>query len=141
MTCAKCSYEFCWLCLGDFKKHSKETGSYLCNSYSDVKRIGREKGEDIDRETALQEMKKFEHYSTRYMSHFNAVAHCVKRKKSILHEITQVCNESPKCNFNDFRFLLEMANLCIAARRTISMTYGIRFYLKGESKKRFFDFL
>lgn len=34
-----------------------------------------------------------------------------------------------------------MANLCIQARRTISFTYAIRFYLKGKNKQYFFDFL
>lgn len=34
-----------------------------------------------------------------------------------------------------------MANLVIAARRTISFTYAIRFYLKGKNKQSFFDFL
>ena len=36
MTCAQCKHEFCWLCLGDYKKHSAETGRYLCNSFEDV---------------------------------------------------------------------------------------------------------
>jgi hypothetical protein len=34
-----------------------------------------------------------------------------------------------------------MASLVIAARRTISYTYAIRFYLKGINKQSFFDFL
>ena len=34
-----------------------------------------------------------------------------------------------------------MANLCIQARRTISYTYAIRFYIRGRNKQAFFDFL
>jgi ariadne-1 len=36
MTCSQCRYEFCWLCLGDYRNHSKETGKGLCNSFQDV---------------------------------------------------------------------------------------------------------
>lgn len=36
MTCGKCRYEFCWLCMGDYKKHTEETGMGLCGSYADV---------------------------------------------------------------------------------------------------------
>jgi len=34
-----------------------------------------------------------------------------------------------------------MAKLVVAARRTISFTYAIRFYLRGHNKQQFFDFL
>lgn len=37
MTCrtqASCGYEFCWLCLGDWKEHGSATGGYYaCNKY------------------------------------------------------------------------------------------------------------
>ena len=38
MTCRKevggCSYEFCWICMGDWTKHGSETGGYYkCNRF------------------------------------------------------------------------------------------------------------
>lgn len=36
MTCSQCRYEFCWLCMGDYKQHQAETGRGLCNSFDDV---------------------------------------------------------------------------------------------------------
>ena len=41
----------------------------------------------------------------------------------------------------DFQFLKETAYLVLAARRTLSYTYAIRYYLKGREKQKFFDFL
>lgn len=32
MTCTQCRFEFCWLCMGDWKKHGQSTGGfYNCN--------------------------------------------------------------------------------------------------------------
>ena len=42
MTCRQCKYEFCWLCMGDYKNHNAETGKNLCGSFEDVKKLGRE---------------------------------------------------------------------------------------------------
>lgn len=44
MTCRKagCGYEFCWLCMGDYRKHSEETGKGLCASFEDVVKLGRD---------------------------------------------------------------------------------------------------
>ena len=44
---------------------------------------------------------------------------------------------SPK----DFEFLLDIAGLVVAARRSLSYTYPFRYYLKGENKQRYFDFI
>ena len=42
---------------------------------------------------------------------------------------------------SDFDFLLEIARLVIAARRALSFTYPYRYYLTGETKQRYFDFI
>lgn len=44
MTCRKagCGYEFCWLCMGDYRNHSAETGKGLCASFEDVVKLGRD---------------------------------------------------------------------------------------------------
>ena len=41
----------------------------------------------------------------------------------------------------DFQFLIEIAELVVAARRSLSFTYAIRFFLKGPNKQAFFDFI
>ena len=32
MTCKKCKYEFCWLCMGSYRNHKKEMGTDLCSN-------------------------------------------------------------------------------------------------------------
>ena len=34
MTCRHCKYEFCWVCIGDWKEHGQATGGfYGCNKF------------------------------------------------------------------------------------------------------------
>ena len=40
----------------------------------------------------------------------------------------------------NFDFLIDIAGLVVAARRSLSFTYPIRFFLRGENKQAFFDF-
>ena len=42
---------------------------------------------------------------------------------------------------SDFDFLIDIAGLVIAARRSLSYTYPWRYYLIGENKQRYFDFI
>ena len=37
--------------------------------------------------------------------------------------------------------MIEIAELVIAARRSLSYTYAIRFFLRGPNKQAFFDFI
>lgn len=41
----------------------------------------------------------------------------------------------------DYQFLIDIAGLVVGARRSLSYTYAIRFFLKGEQKQAFFDFI
>lgn len=41
----------------------------------------------------------------------------------------------------DYQFLIDIACLVVAARRSLSYTYAIRFFLKGAQKQAFFDFI
>jgi ariadne-1 len=61
MTCKQCKHEFCWLCLGDWKKHGSETGGYFsCNIYKPSDKV-----EDPDEER----LKMMQHYCDRYSEH------------------------------------------------------------------------
>ena len=66
MTCRNCKHNFCWLCLGDYANHGKETGKGLCGSYADVEKAGRASKSDIDKNRLERDLKKMEFYSNRF---------------------------------------------------------------------------
>ena len=59
--CTKCHYDFCWVCLGSWKKHSSSTGGayFHCNRYEPVE------GDMLN---------SFVHYYIRYKNHSNSRA-------------------------------------------------------------------
>ncbi len=66
MECPSCKYEFCWLCLGDYKKHEAETGLFLCSTIDNVKKIGRYKAKDKKDILEARELQKVTHYTTMF---------------------------------------------------------------------------
>lgn len=56
-------------------------------------------------------------------------------------EILRVHEINPSYSPMDYQFLIEIAELVVAARRSLSYTYPIRFYLKGRNRQAFFDFI
>lgn len=64
MTCRKCNYEFCWICLKDWKLHIN--GNYNCNRYNendskDLKHQGR------------AAVERYLHYYNRFINHQNSL--------------------------------------------------------------------
>ncbi|KAL3310731.1 hypothetical protein Ciccas_010699 [Cichlidogyrus casuarinus] len=58
MTCSKCSYQFCWICEGDWLNHL--TDGYSCNQYNE---------KEEDRATARAALERYTFYITRYEIH------------------------------------------------------------------------
>ena len=72
MTCRQCKYEYCWICLKDWKGHNDY---YTCNRYQkkEEKSAKTKKGSKKERELQRIEMRraleKYLHYYSRYMNH------------------------------------------------------------------------
>ena len=78
MNCKLCTFEFCWLCLGDWKEHGQKTGGYYnCNKYEDLKTKGDVKitNEEQKRNQAKSELDKYMFYFERYNNHDKAEKH------------------------------------------------------------------
>lgn len=143
MTCYNCKYEFCWLCMGDYKKHYEETGIGLCNNFSDLQKANRTKeGEMKERSRLDFKMRKFMHYATRYKEHLNAVDLDRKRGEQLKSQIMFILSKSGnKYTLADFEFLENIIELVCKARRVLANSYAMRFFLTGRRKKAFFDFI
>ena len=55
--------------MGDYRKHTTETGKALCGNFDDVVKLGRASGAIDDSKLAEIELKRIEFYSTRFINH------------------------------------------------------------------------
>lgn len=113
MTCYSCKYEFCWLCMGDYRKHQQETGIGLCNSFADLQKVNRAKESEMKERSRLDlKMRKFMHYATRYKEHLSAVDLDKKRGEQLKSQIDFIINKSNnKYTLSDFEFIGDIIGL------------------------------
>lgn len=88
-----------------------------------------------------KEIKMLEFYFTRYIEHVKAIKFAIKKKLEIKKAIETCLEMSSRYGPKDYQFLEDIADLVIRTRSAIAHTYVTRFYLRGSSKKRFFDFI
>ena len=88
-----------------------------------------------------RELKRLEHYSTRYIEHQKSIVHSEKALNLIKMQIASALELNLAYSPLDYQFLIDISGLIIAARRSLSFTYAIRFFLKGAQKQAFFDFM
>jgi hypothetical protein len=86
-------------------------------------------------------LRKLDHYKTRFTEHFRAITFAQKKKQEIQTQIKNCMELNNKYGPQDFKFLEEIAELVIRARRALTYTYAMRFYLDGRNKQQFFDFI
>lgn len=69
MTCQKCRFEFCWICMGDWNQHGANTGGYYkCNKYDNA-RPGDGAEDMSDSAKAKRELDRYLHFYSRFHAH------------------------------------------------------------------------
>ena len=84
-----------------------------------------------------------DYYSTRFTDHFKAIGYSQRQKELIKNQIDDFLQRSEfKYTLMDFRFLEEISELVVRARRALTYTYAMRFLSKkNPAKNQLFDFL
>ncbi|KAL4432057.1 hypothetical protein ABPG74_017793 [Tetrahymena malaccensis] len=128
MTCRKCTYEFCWLCMGDWKNHTD------CNKYSEIHK----KEQDQIKQQSEAELQRFTFFSDRFINHKKSIEFAIKKK----HEIEKTCNEinTKLETVINFDFLTEALLTIIECRRAVSFSYPLAYYI-SVSKRNLVEFL
>eukprot|EP01053_Blabericola_migrator_P000991 Blabericola_migrator_1__990@NODE_1248_length_4986_cov_136_719658_g842_i0_p1_GENE_NODE_1248_length_4986_cov_136_719658_g842_i0NODE_1248_length_4986_cov_136_719658_g842_i0_p1_ORF_typecomplete_len623_score108_08IBR/PF01485_21/1_5e07IBR/PF01485_21/2_8e13PhoD/PF09423_10/2_3zfC3HC4_2/PF13923_6/2_2zfC3HC4_2/PF13923_6/9_9e02zfC3HC4_2/PF13923_6/24_NODE_1248_length_4986_cov_136_719658_g842_i030184886 len=67
MTC-RCRYEFCWLCMGDWKKHNG-SDYYRCNVYEEEQAKHPANEAESERKRAADSLERYTHFYERYRAH------------------------------------------------------------------------
>lgn len=145
MTCSSpCKFQFCWLCLGDWKDHNNKTGgNYACNTYEYAKRHGKLKEEEEIRELANRSIERYNHYYERWVANNTsmeiATRDLQKTKTVHIKKLSDIQGEPQGL----LKFITEAWIQIIECRRVLKWTYAYGYYVpKHEvAKKKLFEYL
>lgn len=134
MTCrnSSCCFEFCWLCLGPWSEHGTITGGfYKCNIWEGREKSGETKKDDLDREQAKTELERYTFYFERFDNHIKAMEALkanMEETEIRMSELMTIYKWTP----NQTNFLWEAVKSVITARRILSWTYPIGFFMSEK---------
>jgi len=130
MTCGKCRYQFCWICMGAWAPHRGEY--YNCTKYTgEGPTSNREENERIQQ--TIKETERLTHYLGRFQAHFASAVLEQKRLKTAskrMEELQQATQETVTVSFVESAFrelYLNRVALCGA--------YIYRFYVQKEERE------
>jgi ariadne-1 len=136
MTCTPpCKFEFCWLCLGAWSDHGRNTGGYnACNRYENSKIKG-----DYDETERIREMANYERWASNQSSRQKALANLQQMQIVHMEKLRDT-----QCQAEvDLKFITEAWLQIVECRRVLKWTYAYGYYLAEHenAKKQFFEYL
>ena len=128
MTCRKeaggCSYEFCWICLGEWAPHGSSW--YKCVKYNPT---DLDKHKEKMRLETKYELEKYANYYDSYSQEENALKYAKKLNDKILRYKTDLENKKNQPHL-ELAFLDEAVQTVIDCHRILKNTYIFGYYMK-----------
>lgn len=141
MTCSKCKYEFCWICLISWKEHG--TSYYKCNRFNP---------EETDTLKKMQQLKRLSlqrylHFYKRFSVHESSmkgdqmiIEKVDNKMKLYMEEELKKKNKSQQnLSWIDVQFLHDAIRSLTNGRKTLKWTYCFAFYLAKTNFSEIFE--
>ncbi|XP_015213489.2 ankyrin repeat and IBR domain-containing protein 1 isoform X2 [Lepisosteus oculatus] len=143
MQCAKCKYDFCWICLEEWKKHSSSTGGYYrCTRYEVIQQVEEQSKEmTVEAEKkhkTFQELDRFMHYYTRYKNHehsYQLEQRLLKTAKEKMEQLSRAL-KGREGGPPDTTFIEDAVHELLKTRRILKCSYPYGFFLEPKSTKK-----
>ncbi|KAM7119911.1 ankyrin repeat and IBR domain-containing protein 1 isoform 1-T4 [Molossus nigricans] len=143
MQCAKCKYDFCWICLEEWKKHSSSTGGYYrCTRYEVIQHVEEQSKEmTVEAEKKhkrFQELDRFMHYYTRFKNHehsYQLEQRLLKTAKEKMEQLSRALKET-EGGCPDTTFIEDAVHVLLKTRRILKCSYPYGFFLEPKSTKK-----
>ncbi|KAI8611769.1 hypothetical protein BC830DRAFT_1068454 [Chytriomyces sp. MP71] len=132
MTCRKCKYEFCWVCMGPWSDHG--TQWYNCNRFDDKAGVDARDNQAKSR-AALE---RYLHYFNRYANHEQSA----KLDKELSEKIEvkmQEMQKSSDMSWIEVQFMKSAKETLLEARNTLKWTYCFAYYLTRNNSTLLFE--
>uniref|UniRef100_A0A8C4HVS4 Ankyrin repeat and IBR domain-containing protein 1 n=1 Tax=Dicentrarchus labrax TaxID=13489 RepID=A0A8C4HVS4_DICLA len=143
MQCAKCKYDFCWICLEEWKKHSSSTGGYYrCTRYEVIQQVeeqSKEMTEEAEKKhKSFQELDRFMHYYTRFKNHehsYQLEQRLLKTAKEKMEQLSRALSGRDG-GPPDTTFIEDAVLELLKTRRILKCSYPYGFFLEPKSTKK-----
>ncbi|KAJ7408571.1 hypothetical protein WISP_119550 [Willisornis vidua] len=143
MQCAKCKYDFCWICLEEWKKHSSSTGGYYrCTRYEVIQHVEEQSKEmTVEAEKKhrrFQELDRFMHYYTRFKNHelsYQLEQRLLKTAKEKMEQLSRALSGT-EGGCPDTTFIEDAVHELLKTRRILKCSYPYGFFLEPKSTKK-----
>lgn len=138
MTCKKCSYEFCWICMGDWKAHARSF--YQCNRFDrdEKEKITKKSKDALKKESAKRSLQRYMHFYNLFNVHEVSTKQDTMRCLTVEETVRSV-QEASGISWIEAQFIAESAATLLAARRVLKWTYAIGYYCDTTSYFTIFE--
>jgi len=132
MTCKKCKYEFCWVCMGPWSEHG--TQWYSCNRYEEKGGMDARDAQSKSRAS----LERYLHYYNRWANHEQSakLALDLYAKTEKKMEDMQITSSLTWIEVQFMKKAVEEVDKC---RMTLKWTYAMAYYLAKSNEKDLFE--
>ncbi|KAL7007946.1 hypothetical protein EMMF5_002595 [Cystobasidiomycetes sp. EMM_F5] len=133
MTCKKCKYEFCWICMGEWAVHG--TSWYNCNRYDEKKDA---KGNKDNQSKSRASLERYLHFYNRWANHEQSA----KLEKETYVRIERRMEDmqlQSNLSWIEVQFLKKAVDILGECRATLKWTYAMAFYLQKNNQTYIFE--
>ncbi|KAI1787448.1 RING-5 domain-containing protein [Ganoderma leucocontextum] len=132
MTCKKCKYEFCWVCMGPWSEHG--TSWYSCNRYDEKASVDARDAQTRSRAS----LERYLHYYNRWANHEQSAKLSMElyTKTEKKMEEMQITSE---LTWIQVQFMKKAVDVVFKCRMTLKWTYAMAYYLALGNEKELFE--
>ncbi|KAF9181745.1 hypothetical protein BGZ50_005345 [Haplosporangium sp. Z 11] len=132
MTCRKCKYEFCWVCMGPWSEHG--TDWYNCNRFEESSST-----EARDQQAKSRaSLERYLHYYNRFANHQQSA----KLDRDLYSKTEKKMEEmqlTSDLSWIEVQFLKKAVDVLTSCRMTLEWTYAFAFYLVKNNMTELFE--
>ncbi|KAI8147405.1 hypothetical protein BJV82DRAFT_595364 [Fennellomyces sp. T-0311] len=132
MTCRKCRYEFCWVCMGPWSEH--RSSYYACNRYDEKSGASARENQAKSRAS----LERYLHYYNRFANHEQSAKLDQDLYKKTERKMEEM-QKSSDLSWIEVQFLKKAVDVTVECRMTLKWTYAFAFYLEKSHQTEIFE--